>query len=72
MKIHTNWLMPMGARECNLKIQHNSVRLCLEVLEISNFGVYHSNTLNCMCLWLCPSLLKCQLCRDTGVICPFF
>ena len=56
--------MPMGARECNLKIQHNPVRLRLEVLDTSNFGVHHSSTVNC--LWLCPSLLKCC---DTGVIC---
>ena len=55
---HTNWLMPMGARECNLKIQDNSVRLRLEVLAASDLGVHHSNTENCICLWLCPSLLK--------------
>ena len=55
---HTNWLMPMGARECNLNIQDNSVRLRLEVLVASDFGVHHSSTENCICLWLCPSLLK--------------
>ena len=55
---HTNWLMPMGARECSLNIQDNSVRLRLEVLDDSNFGVHHSSTVNCICLWLCPSLLK--------------
>ena len=45
---HTNWLMPMGARECSLNIQDNSVRLRLEVLDDSNFGVHHSSTVNCM------------------------
>ena len=46
--------MPIGARECNLKIQHNSVPLRLEVLDVSNFAVHHTNTVNCMCLWLLP------------------
>ena len=58
IKSHTNWLMPIGARECNLNIQHNSIRLLLEVLSESNFGVHHSSTLNFICLWLCPSLEK--------------
>ena len=57
-KIHTNWLMPIGARECNLNIQVNSIRLRLEVLDASNLGVHHSSTENCMFLWLCPSLVK--------------
>ena len=57
-KIHTNWLMPIGARECNLNIQDNSIRLRLEVLDASNLGVHHSSTENCMFLWLCPSLVK--------------
>ena len=69
MKSHTNWFMPMGVRECNLNIQHNSMRLCLEVLDGSNFGVHHSSTVNCMCLCSCPSLLKHL---ETGVICPSF
>ena len=43
-KNHTNWLMPIGARECNLNIQDNSIRLRLEVLDASNFGVHHSST----------------------------
>ena len=46
INIHTNWLMPIGAREYNLNIQHNSIRLRLEVLSDSNFGVHHSSTLN--------------------------
>ena len=58
INIHTNWLMPIGARECNLKIQHNSIHLLLEVLSVSNFGVHHCSTLNCICLWVCPSFLK--------------
>ena len=55
---HTNCLMPMGVKECNLMIQLNSVRLRLEVQDVSNFGVHHSSTLNCTCLWFCPSLTK--------------
>ena len=58
IKSQTNWLMPMGARECNSNIQHNSICLLMEVLSDSNFGVHHSSTLNCICFWLCPSLLK--------------
>ena len=58
IKSHTNWLMPTGAKECNLNIQHNSIRLLLEVLSDSNFGVHHSSTLNFICFWLCPSLEK--------------
>ena len=58
--VHVN-----GAKECNLKIQHNSMRLCLEVLNASHFGLHCSSTVNCMCLWLSPSLLKCL---ETGVI----
>ena len=53
INIHTKWLMPIGARECNLNIQYNSIRLLLEVLSDSNFGVHYSSTLNCICLWLC-------------------
>ena len=49
INIHTNLLMPIGARECNF-IQHNSIHLLLEVLSESNFGVHHSSTLNCICL----------------------
>ena len=39
---HTNWLMPIGARECNLNIQHNAVRICVEVQVDSNcvFDIY--------------------------------
>ena len=66
---HTNWLMPIGCRECSLMIQLNSIRLRLDVEDASNLGVYHSNTENCICLWLCPLLLKCL---ETGVICPSF
>ena len=69
MKNHTNWFMPMGTREFNLNIQHNSMHLRLEVLDGSNFGVHHSSTVKCMSFWLCPSLLKCL---ETGVICPPF
>ena len=58
INLHTNWLMPIGDRECNLNIQHNSIRLLLEVLSDSNLGVHHSNTENCICFWLCPSLEK--------------
>ena len=61
--------MPMGAGECNLKIHDNSIRLRLEVMHVSNFGVHHSSRVNCICLWLCPSLLKCL---ETGVSCPSF
>ena len=43
MKNHTNWLMPVGARECNLKIQLSSIFLLLAVIDASNFGVHHSN-----------------------------
>ena len=39
MKIHTNWFMLMGARECNLNIQHNLWVIGLEVLDASKFGV---------------------------------
>ena len=52
-----------------LVIQHSSVCLHLAVLDASNFDVHHSSTLNCMCLWLCPSFLKWY---DTGVIYPSF
>ena len=69
INIHKNWLMPIGARECNLKIQHNSIRLLLKVLSVSNFGVHHCSILNSICLWLCPSFLKW---RDTGVMSPSF
>ena len=61
--------MPTGCRECSLKIQLSSIRLRLDVEDASNLGVHHSNTENCICLWLCPSLLKCL---ETGVICPSF
>ena len=49
-KNHTNWFMPMGARECSLNIQDSSIRLRLEVLDASNFGVHHSSTEYCMFL----------------------
>ena len=30
INLHTNWLMPIGDRECNLNIQHNCITLfCL-------------------------------------------
>ena len=58
MKNHIYWLMPIGARECNLNIQLSSILLLLAVMDVSNFGAHHSNTVNCICLWLCPSLLK--------------
>ena len=61
--------MPIGCRECSLKIQPNSICLRLDVEDASNLGVHHSSTENCICLWLCPSLLKCL---ETGVICPSF
>ena len=41
-----NWLMPMGVRECNLKIHANSSLLHLDVHVCSNSGVDHSNTEN--------------------------
>ena len=69
IKDHTNWLMSIGVRVCNLNIQDSSVLLCLAVLVASNFGVHHSNIENCMYMWLCPSFLKW---RDTGGICPSF
>ena len=69
LKNQTNWLMPIGVRECNLNIQDSSSLLRLTVLDGSNFCVHHFNTENIMCVWLCPSLLKC---RDTGVIIPSF
>ena len=53
IKSHTNWLMPIGARECNLKIKHNSICFLMEVLSDSNFGVHHSNKLNYICLCDC-------------------
>ena len=68
-KNQTNWLMPIGVKECNLNIQDSSSLLRLTVLDESNFGVHHYNTENIMCVWLCPSLLKW---RDTGVIIPSF
>ena len=69
IKNHTNWLMPIGARPCNLNIQLNSVILRLTVLDGSNFGVHHSSTKNCIFLRECPSFLKwCE----TGVGCPSF
>ena len=61
--------MPMGARECSLKIHDNSIRLHLEVMGVSNFGLHHSSRVNSMCLWLCLSLLKCL---ETGISCPSF
>ena len=33
--------------------------LHLEAMDVSNFGVHHSSRVNCMCLGLCPLLLKC-------------
>ena len=62
IKNHTNWLMPTGARLCNLNIQLNSVFIRLAVLDGLNFGVHHSST-------ECPSFLKW---RETGVGCPSF
>ena len=38
--------MPMGARECNLKIHDNSMHLHLEAMDVSNFGVHHSSREN--------------------------
>ena len=58
MKNHTKWLMPIGARECNLKILLSSILLLLAVKDASNLGVHHSNNDNCKCLWVCPSFLK--------------
>ena len=55
---HTNWLIPIGARGCNLNIRHNSVRIRVEVQVDSNFGIHPSCTMNCMGLGLCPSFLK--------------
>ena len=43
IKSHTNWLMPTGAKECNLNIQHNSIRLLLEVLSDSKY-IYGQNS----------------------------
>ena len=54
----TNWLMPIGDRECNLKIHLNSSLLHLEVHVGSNRGVHHSITENIISLWLYVSLLK--------------
>ena len=56
--IQTNWLMPIGARQCNLNIHANSSLLRLDVHVCSNFGVHYSNTEKTISLWLCPSLLK--------------
>ena len=42
----TNWLIPMGVRECNLKIHDSSSLLHLAVHVYLNFGVHHSNTEN--------------------------
>ena len=69
IKNHTNWLMPTGARLCNLNIQLNSVLLRMAVLGVSNFGVHHSSTENCIFLWVCSSFLKWG---ETGVGCPSF
>ena len=68
IKNHTNWLMPIGARLCNLNIQLNSVLFRLAVLDVSNFGV-HSSTENCIFLWVCLSFL---IWLETGVGCPSF
>ena len=49
-KNQTNWLMPIGVRECNLNIQDSSSLLRLAVLAESNFGVHYSNTENIVCV----------------------
>ena len=48
--IQTNWLMPMGARQCDLNIHANYSLLWLDVHVCSNFGVHHSNTENTISL----------------------
>ena len=58
IKNHTNWLMPIGTRLCNL----NSV-LLLAVLDVSNL-VYTILAQNCIFLLVCLSFLKW---RETGV-----
>ena len=58
VKNHPSWLMPIGARVCNLGIQHNSFGLCMAILVSSNFGVHHSSKENSMYLWLSPSFLE--------------
>ena len=57
IKNHSNWLKPMGAGECNLDIQLNSLRFRLEVLDASNFGVHNSSIENYKYMWLRPSFL---------------
>ena len=49
-KNQTNWLMPIGVRECNLNVQDSLSLLRLTVLDESNFGVHHSNTENIVCV----------------------
>ena len=58
IKNQTNWLMPIGARVCNLGVQPNSVHMRLDVLDASNYGVHTSSTENYLYLWLCPSFLE--------------
>ena len=66
MKSHINWLIPIGARLCSLKVQLNSV---LHLCWMLQTGVNHSSTENYIFLWLCPSFLTW---RDAGVCCPSF
>ena len=46
IKNHTSWLMPIGARVCNLGIQHNSFRFRMAMLVTPNFCVHHSSKVN--------------------------
>ena len=55
--------------QCSLKIQLNSVLLCLAVFGLSDWGMHHSITENCKWLGECPSGEKCL---DTGVFLMLF
>ena len=57
IKNHSNWLKPIGAKECNLNIQHNSFHFRLEVLDASTFGAHNSSIENYKYMCLCPSFL---------------
>ena len=67
IKNHTNWLMPIGARVCNLSPTQLSA-ICYGSVGKFTFLVHTtSSTGNCMYLWLCPSFLEwCEI----GVRCP--
>ena len=62
--LFTNWLMPVGCRQCSLKIELSSVLLRLAVFGLTDCGVHHSISENYKWMWECPSVEKCL---DTGV-----